>query len=327
MTKIEEEYQKMCNRSNPPYFHAYSTVKSRLEKSYLHYIRDVQPFKTDHGMGHINRILEKLYRFLKPHLPLSGNPNGRIIDLENLNLLMHAVLWHDLGNLYGRLDHPQRIPKVFSTVRSFLYEPPHQEWILKIAKGHSGVGNIERMIEDTSVSIYDSIVYPQFLSALLRISDEIDEDQRRVEPRVDVPKESEAYWKFCLCTESSIPIYRSDSLGNVTLEIQVRCKMRDEDIGAKWGKNTSEVTAINEYISRINKMNEERIYCNRFLQQYSAIYFRKIDRISTRIWIYDKNDKEMDKITFVFTDDEKESSFFSDKDIRKILKKYMGDLP
>lgn len=329
MIKIEEIYQEMCNRSNALYFYAYYLVKSRLEKNYFPYIRDVQPFKTDHGIGHVDRILEKLSHFLQPHLPLSGNPNDLIIDLENLNLLMHSVLWHDLGNLYGRLDHPQKITNIFDEVKSFLYEPPHHKWILKIAQAHSGTGSIEKQIEDTSATVYDSVIYPQFLSALLRISDEIEEDQRRAEGRIIsiVPKENKAYWQFCLCTESIIPVYHADSLGNAALEIQIKGKMRDKHIGAKWKKNTSEVTAISEYISRINKMNKERIYCNKFLQQYSALYFRKIDRINTTITIYDENDENIDNITFIFTDDEKESDFFNNKDIRKKLEKYMGDIP
>lgn len=238
MIKIEEIYQEMCKRNDALYFYSYCLVKSRLEKNYFPYIRDVQPFKTDHGIGHVDRILEKLSHFLQPHLPLPGNPNDLIIDLENLNLLMHSVLWHDLGNLYGRLDHPQKITNIFDEVKSFLYDPPHHKWILKIAQAHSGAESIEKQIEDTSATVYDSVIYPQFLSALLRISDEIDEDQRRAEGRIIsiVPKENKAYWQFCQCTESIIPVYQADSLGNAVLEIQIKCKMRDKNIEAKWKK-------------------------------------------------------------------------------------------
>jgi hypothetical protein len=324
MKKLEEIYKDLCEKENPLYFYAYSLVKSRLEKSYFPYLRDFQPFKTDHGIGHINRILEKLSHFLKPHLPLPGNPNDRIIDIENLNLLMHAVLWHDLGNLYGRLDHAQNITRVFDGVKFFLYESADHEWVLKIAQAHSGAGSIEKIIKESSAMIYDSVIYPQFLSALLRISDEIDEDSRRAEGRVisRVPKENEAYWQFCLCTESIIPVYQTDSLRNMVLEIQIKCKMRNKVIGVKCGKGTGEVTVIEEYISRVNKINEERIYCNKFLQQYSALYFRKIDRTVAEVAIYDETDKILDKVHFVFTDDTKGSDFFNDAGIREILKKY-----
>lgn len=328
MNKIEEIYQEMCSRNNVLYFYAYSLVKSRLEKSYFPYLRDVQPFKTDHGIGHIDRILEKFSHFLMPHLPVSGNPQERIIDIENLNLLMHAVLWHDLGNLFGRINHPQNIKKIFNEVKFFLYEPPHQEWILKVAEGHSGAESIERNIEDAPIMIYDYTIYPRFLSALLRISDELDEDQRRVETRVIscAPKECEAYWNFCLLNESIVPVYQNDSFGNVELEIRIRCKMQKKDFREQWGKNGGLIAPINEYLSRINKINEERIYCNKFLQQYSALYFRRIDRIRTEITI-SEGDRPSDKIQFDFTDERKKDDFFKDEYIKNTLEKYIGGQP
>lgn len=321
MTKIEEVYKSLCDQSNPLYFDTYSVVKSRLEKSYLPYVRDVLPFRTDHGIDHINRILEKLSHFLQPHLPVAGNTEGRIIDLENLNLLLNAVLWHDVGNLYGRLDHAANIVKIYERVGSFLYDPPHQDWILKIAQGHSGENNIERKIEDESKAIYDSIIYPRFLSALLRISDEIDEDQRRVESRLmsKVPKECEAYWQFCLCNQSILPIYQNDSLGNVSLIIKIVCKMPKANIDIKWGKNLGEVIGIEEYVSRLDKINEERIYCNKFLQQYSALYFRSIDRLETEIAVCDEEGNIIDRIQYVLDDNKKGNDFFKDDVVMKKL--------
>lgn len=325
MSRIEDLYADMCLRSNHLlYWYTYCLVKYRLEKSYFPFIRDVQPFITDHSLDHVNRILEKFSRFLKPHLPVPGNLDDRVIDLENLHLLMHAALWHDLGNLFGRIGHAKRIDIIFNQSKSFLYEPPHYNCILHIAEGHSGTGSIETKIEDACVSIYDNTVYPQFLSAMLRISDEIDEDSRRVEGRVVsmVSKESQAYWQFCLFNESIIPVYVSDSLGNVSLQIQIESKIKDKDVRAKLGKNTEEVIAIEEYINRINKMNQERIYCNKFLQQYSSLYFSKIDKISTKIKICDDKDKILDKIHFDFTDDSKGTDFFTDSCNKKIIEKY-----
>jgi len=326
MLKLEDVYRGMCDRGNDLYFYTYFLVKSRLEKSYFPYLRDVQPFKTDHGIGHINRILEKLLHFLRPHLPLPGNPDERIIDIENLNLLMHAVLWHDLGNLYGRIDHTQNIKNIFDGVKSFLYELPHQEWILKIAEAHSGIESIEKKVGESFVTIYDNVIYPQFLSALLRISDEIDEDCRRAEGRIfsNVPKENEAYWQFCLLNESIIPIYKKDSLSNISLEILIKCKMSKKDIWAKWGKNAGEVKAIHEYIFRVNKINKERMYCNKYLQQYSALYFRNIDGIRLEITICNEGNEITDKLSFYFTDDKKEDDFLNNEIIKGILEKYSG---
>lgn len=315
----------MCNREESDYFHIYMTVRSRLAKSYFPFIGNVQPFRTEHGLLHINRILEKLSRFLEPHLPLPEHSSARIIDLENLNLLINAVLWHDVGNLYGRINHEKNIRNTFDQVKTFLYDSPYQEWILKIAEAHTGIGGIEK-IGDSQVPIYNTIIYPQFLSALLRISDEIDEDCRRVEERNIslVPKESEAYWRFCLCTKSIIPVYRADSLNRYTSEIQIKCKLLENDIKSKWGKGSDQVDALKEYISRVDKMNQERIYCNKFLQEHSALYFHKIDKMSMEIAISDEKDKTLDKIHFDFTDDKKLGDFFNDDNIKDTLEKYRG---
>lgn len=326
MTRIEDIYQELCNKKNNPlYFQTYAVVKSRLNKSYLPFIRDVQPFSTDHGIGHVDRILEKLSRFLDPHLPRLGNPEERIIDLENLNLLMHSVLWHDVGNLYGRLAHEQNVINIFNTIKDFLYDPVHQGLIVKIAKGHSGIDSIGREIEDGCHMVYDTATYPQFLSALLRISDELDEDQRRIEPRIftRVQRESQAFWKFSSFNESIVPVYSRDSLGNESLEIQIFGKIPGSELYQKFGKNATEVVAIEDYIGRIDKMNSERVYCNKYLQQGSSIYFHAIDRIKSDICICDDHGNTMDKVVFIFQDNKGGTDFFSDPNVYKILKKYV----
>lgn len=325
MTRIEEIYRDMCEkRGSILYYQTYAVVKSRLVTSYFPYIKDIQPFMTDHGIGHVDRILEKISHFLEPHLPIPGNPNERIIDLENLNILMHGVLWHDMGNLYGRVDHEKNIVKIFDTVKTFLYDPIHQDFIVRISRAHSGKGSIEREIEEACRTVHDSAIYPQFLSALLRISDEIDEDQRRIESRAFslVPKENQAYWKFCSVNESVIPVYHRDSLGNVLLEIKISSKILKDELYQRFGKNAQQVALVEDYIARVNKINTERIYCNKFLQECSAIYFHRVDRITLEIFISDEHGGTLDKISFDFDDRTVVADFFNSDSVAPILNKY-----
>jgi hypothetical protein len=327
ITPIEEKYRDLCDKVNPVYFHTYSVVKSRLTKDYLPCVRDVQPFMTDHGVGHVDRIFEKLYRFLEPHLPVSGNPDGRIIDLENLNLLMHSVLWHDIGNVYGRADHAKNIVKIFKNVGSFLYDSYHLDYIAKIAEGHSGSNSIEKSLKDASVIIHDSVIFPQFLSALLRISDEIDEDDRRATPIAVptlpmFPKGSEAYWNFCRCTPSIVPIYQQDSLGNFKLMIIVNARIMGKDICNMWCKDSGKVQAIEEYVSRLDKINRERIYSNKFLEKNSKLYFRRIECVRAEVRICDDTGMAIDTMSFDFSDSTSVSDFFEDDDIKRTLGKH-----
>lgn len=102
--------------------------------------------------------------------------------------------------------------------------------------------------------------------------------------------------------------------------------MQKKDLREQWGKNGGIVAPINEYLSRVDKINEERIYCNKFLQQYSALYFRRIDRIRTEITISEE-DRTSDKIHFDFTDERKKDDFFKDEYIKNTLEKYIGGQP
>lgn len=324
--KIEEIYEKRCSETaNNLYYQTYSVVKSRLAVSYYPSIKDVQPFMPDHSANHVDRILEKLSRLLQPHLPIENNPAERIIDMENLNLLMHAVLWHDVGNIYGRIDHQKNIIKVFNEIKTFLYDPMHQEWIIKIGEAHSGANGIERGIEDASVAIHDFVLYPRFLSALLRFADEMDEDERRIETRrlADIPKSKEAYWTFCSFNQSIQPVYVADTLGNnMTLEIRIKSKIPKGELLLELGKNGATIMAMKEYINRIEKINTERIYCNRFLSKESALYFHPIDRMVIDIDICDEHSAILDKIQFIFNDSTKATDFFSDANVGRTLSKY-----
>jgi len=53
---------------------------------------------TDHSENHVDSGNWRKYRdFYNRTYPCRILQKERIIDIENLNLLMHAVLWHDVG--------------------------------------------------------------------------------------------------------------------------------------------------------------------------------------------------------------------------------------
>ncbi len=325
MNDLDGEFRRMCESEAPEHWHVYATVRSRLEKSYFPFTRDALPYRTDHGIGHVTRILEKLYDLLKPHLPLENVSKERTIDLTNLNLLMNASLWHDIGNIYGqRVGHEKNIKYIFDPVKNFLYDEYYAEWIVKIAEAHSGRDAISLAIDREKVLVHNKILYPRFLAALLRISDELEEDSRRVEERMisNVPKQYEAYWKFCIMNQSIGLLYNQRTYGGRTetsLKIKISAKFEKNEIWADWGKNSMTTKGIEEYVRRIDKINQERKYCNNFLTD--TFYFRMIDGIDLCIDIYD-GESAIDKISFVFDDRNEYNEFFGDNGVRTTLEKY-----
>jgi len=49
--------------------------------------------------------------------------------------------------MYGRSNHEKNIKPIFDKVKTFLYDPMHQEWILKIGQAHCGENSIEHKLK------------------------------------------------------------------------------------------------------------------------------------------------------------------------------------
>ena len=119
-----------------------------------------------------------------------------------------------------------------------------------------------------------------------------------------------------------MPYYQQKTYSSGTstsLRIKISAKIDKNDIWMEWGKDSISVTAIEDYIQRIEKINKERIYCNQFLNQ--AFYFRNIDGIELCMNIFD-NAACVDRIAFVFDDVKRYNDFFNDTSIRTILARY-----
>lgn len=308
-------FQKMCEGYKTPMldlYHVYQAAKSRLETRYYPYVRDREQYMTDHGPGHIGRILEKLSGLLTYYIPSPGTelPNDRLLNLYELNLLLSSVIWHDIGNLYGRSTHATSAGTIFDQVKRFLYDDYEIEWVPKIVKAHSGDGAIERYIDVESTYVHDLPIYPMFLAALLRFADEIDEDSRRIGEKVYdiIPEQKKAYWFFCKCNQS---VRIVPDLEGCT--ISVDSKIQKQEVWCELGKERADgsldrVIGIEEYVGRLDKMNEERKYCNGFLERHH--HYRPIKCLDIDLKIYEA-DSAVDQIAFRFTDSEGYNDFFA----------------
>lgn len=313
--QIETVFQRMCEGYKTPrldLYYTYQATKSRLETRYYPYVKDKEPYMTDHGPGHISRVLEKLAGLLYYHIPSPDAefPDERLLNLYELNLLLNSVIWHDIGNLYGRIDHPDSIHMIFDRIKGFLYDDHEIEWIPKIARAHSGHGAIERNIEVASIHVHDLPIHPRFLAALLRFADELEEDSRRIGAKVydDIPDGKKAYWFFCKCNQSVRVV---PDLEGCT--ISVDCKIQKDEVWRELGKERAggqidRVIGIEEYTRRLDKINEERKYCNGFVQRY--YYYRPVRWLDLELKIYEA-DSIVDQIAFRFTDSQGYDDFFA----------------
>lgn len=337
---LENAFYQICNEKTEynEFYHIYFATKSILQKDYYPFIKDANPWYTDHGIGHINRIINRLYHLLKDHLLINEETTpypsanviredraSKLLNAYELYLLMCSVLWHDIGNLYGRTNHEKNINNYFKKAKNFLHDKNSSEWIEKIAEAHSGLKAIETNIDVESKNEKGVPYYPRFLAALLRFSDELDEDKDRIGEKLydDVPVGKQAYWFFCKCNDS-IHLEEEGDFG--IIKVVFESKIFKSELFKKLGKENNEgivkeVVGIEEYSKRINKINEERKYCSLYLNKFH--YFKVPDKIELRLNIYDMDNKTcLDHITFTYDDTNGYNEFF--KENNKTLGKYRG---
>ena len=156
-------------------------------------------YLTDHGEKHVQNLIESL------ELLIPDDTKGRLNAQETF-LLLCAAHFHDVGLLYEkhpdedwlavRKDHPER-------TYDYIHEY-YQDWGLSKAEayalqniclGHSG-DTLYELPEDVMIS--HSRVRIRFLSALLRLADELDVDYTRVSRYImqlkQIPPESLQHW-------------------------------------------------------------------------------------------------------------------------------------
>jgi hypothetical protein len=231
-------------------------------------------YLNDHGPGHIAAVISRASA-------LVGSDACKLTSYE-LYLLLVAIQVHDVGNILGRIGHEQQ-PKRLSVDLDAKMGPNAVEkrLIFDVAAAHGGDRNGNR---DTIAylppiaNVLNQRVRPQFLAAIVRLADELADDQTRaarfpLENGV-LPRKSQVFHEY------------SKSLQSVIIDLQGRDIQLDFELSAgdlirTFGKLGTEEYLIEEILARTQKMHRERMYCMRFLAPDV-----KLDRITVTVRIY-----------------------------------------
>ena len=220
---------------------------------------------TDHGPEHIATVLRRAS-------VLSCHPSPLLTAYEAY-LLLVAIHFHDVGNVFGRDEHERKITKVMSQLGPELLGDNSLEkrMIRDIAMVHGG--DIDGDRDTLSHLRYERFPKPgeprvHFLAALLRFSDELAEDRTRTS-RFLIGNElitaaSEAYHIYADRLHR-IDIRPEDRVVALHFELNAHTGMRT------WQKENEQVYLFDEIQGRLLKMHKELIYCGRFLRPYVHI--------------------------------------------------------
>lgn len=214
---------------------------------------------TDHGIEHINAVMHHAHEILG-------------INLKNLNgyeiyLLLIAIHFHDLGNIYGREAHETKIAEVISALGSALpLDMVEKEFVFAIAKAHGGncEGDKDTIryvnVDETCNGIQ---VRARMLAAILRFADEISDDfSRTAYDGIEIPDENKIYHAYSKTLE---PV----SIQGETIKFHFR--VPQEYTQKYFKKADGQVLLYDEILNRLAKCMRELEYCRRYANGFISI--------------------------------------------------------
>lgn len=302
---IEAQFIEASDDSLEQLRHCYSLLKEILLKDYYDWVQAECPWFTNHGRSHIESVIDTASHMLNSAL---SHKSSNITIVEAF-LLLSGILWHDVAMVSSRAEHASRARDVLSKFKNTFPNVDFPRVINTIVKAHSGKGEkgglkIPRVEERLSYNNATHLVHPCRLAAILRLADEISENRTRISYHLidSVPEKNRIFWEYANSISSSYPdIENSRIVIEYSIDKSVVTqRFYCDEFSKRVNKNNDKTITLIEYIvCRLEKVNNERIYCTQHLHPLGAFkevqaHFSIIDDLEIV--------SEFDGITFTFRD-------------------------
>lgn len=267
--KITERKLKkqLSSEAGEERFALYITARQALVDDILPNIARMLPDHSDHGPDHVGNVLDIAASLLGlEDIYAEAYPT----DLTGLELycLILSILFHDVGNIFGREDHQRRVAEIYDLIRPPVQKQSQERKILlQITSAHCGDAS------DGSRDTLKDLMGPVQLdrkpiricevAAILRFADELDEGPQRtslvMQQYHQYPPQSEIFHRYSDITNVHIDRGNNrialtydlniDTNGSRQLSVDNEAKLRD----------LLKFTYI-----RIRKLNQERKYAKHY---------------------------------------------------------------
>ncbi|TFB09317.1 hypothetical protein E3V36_06970 [Candidatus Marinimicrobia bacterium MT.SAG.2] len=244
----------------------YTSAREKVLTEVVDEIKGYESGLTDHGPRHLENVLGSIELLLGDKV--------KEINGVFLYVLLQCVLFHDVGNVYGREGHNKAIKPIYDLVRGESKNSDEQEErkvILSICEAHSGTtldgsyDTLQHVVEITN--IYGQNISPLEIASVLRFADELSEGQQRTSEFMltnDLYKDPELYFhQYANCTK--IHIDTDSERIALIYHIQLKEKLSED----RTKLTIEELTLFLPFLyNRIWKMNQERKYTKHYCDKY-----------------------------------------------------------
>ncbi|WP_339438693.1 HD domain-containing protein [Pseudomonas sp. EA_15y_Pfl1_P104] len=247
----------------------YFYFKNKLNDQVLEWIRTAEGSLTDHGPKHIENLLDNVYRLISPELSkvANGETNSCLSGID-IYLLATTVLFHDVGNIFGRDKHNLTIMQIMNDIFLSDFQDIHKReknLIFRAAKAHTGKG--DDLTADTLKDIQrleqlnGHQVALQDIAAIVRFADELAEGPQRTSSYAQHIKlfapSSEIYHRYA----STLDVHIDPKNERISLAYEIEVST-DANCQISMEQEEKLKLFLNYIYERIHKLDAERKYCS-----------------------------------------------------------------
>jgi len=256
----------------------YINTRKEIVNEVLPWIASKEPELTDHGVRHIADVIDNAAHLLG--LPTEHGRNLTepvAIDLSphELFVLLTGLLVHDVGNIFGRDRHNQRIPDVWKSLSSAWdsWGVHERNLVIEVGRAHSGKN--ETGGKDTLEPLATANRYFQKkpikageIAAIIRFADELAEGPQRTSKFLLenglISAQSNIYHHYASITQVSIDRLRGRVALTYFIEIDNRAYPKDPKDLKLFLAQLLKMTYV-----RAAKMNYERQFARHYAPSLS----------------------------------------------------------
>jgi HD superfamily phosphodiesterase len=223
---------------------------------------------TDHGPAHFDEVVRYAGFLIE-----AENESENNLNPYELYLLLCAIRLHDSGNIDGREEHDKRVYSILKRYGGRISQDNAEaQLISSIAQAHGGYtfagskDTIRELQESTIVG--PAPCRPRLVAALVRFADEICEHtSRAAHHHIEtgtLPKENRLFQFYAKSIVGAKPD-RKNSTFKLNLLIDTAYLVEKYTTPKNAEGKQEEKYLIDDILDRVDKLNHERVYCNRFL--------------------------------------------------------------
>lgn len=276
---IETEFLKFKGKKtvfphNKDYVVIYEALKAKFDTEVHPEVKtkileiEKEGYYNDHGIDHIKMVIERVSRIIERSNPTFKHEKGKFhISPYELFILLMAINLHDTGHLIAsRADHAKAGKLLLAKFDSGnLLSTAEKAIIGNIAQAHGGkedpIGKLDQVL-----NLSHENVRPQFLAALLRLGDELAEDETRAQNfllQIGAIEKTSIIFHLYSASLNSVSMDGNE----ITLNFYLTDKYLQKPFSKKNSKGVKSQYLINEVYERTQKTLLESLYCARFLPQ------------------------------------------------------------